>query len=41
MYWEVVHGPASGLQARGFFSLKERLCAAGSGVLNIAGWLDM
>jgi hypothetical protein len=30
----VVHGPASGLHARSFFGLKERPCAAVSGVFN-------
>jgi len=40
MYWQAVHDPASGLQARGFVSLKERLCVAVSDVLSIAGWLD-
>jgi hypothetical protein len=39
MHWQVVRGPASGLQARGFLSLNEGLCASIGGVLNIAGWL--
>ena len=36
----VVHGPACGLQARAFLSLKECLCATVGGILNIAGWPD-